>query len=128
MARNKPLDTKAILKVNKRVIRYVKRILPKKMFKEFKDNTPISSPVIGQNVPGNAKRNTKLQISSNKFTITGDYKYSGILDYGGFPNPPKKGTGKTTGGYSTQATKGMSEPTLIYGNKILAEYIRRVNR
>lgn len=128
MARNKPLDTKAILKVNKRVIRYVKRILPKKMFKEFKDNTPISSPVIGQNVPGNAKRNTKLQISSNKFTITGDYPYSGILDYGGFPNPPKKGTGKTTGGYSTQATKGMSEPTLIYGNKILAEYIRRVNR
>jgi len=128
MARNKPLDTKAILKVNKRVIRYVKRILPKKMFKEFKDNTPISSPVAGQNVPGNAKRNTKLQISSNKFTITGDYPYSGILDYGGFPNPPKKGTGKTTGGYSTQATKGMSEPTLIYGNKILAEYIRRVNR
>ena len=36
-------------------------------------------------------------------------------------NPPKEGTGRTSGGYSTQSPKGMIEPTLDYGNKIFAK-------
>lgn len=30
-----------------------------------------------------------------------------VLEYGLYPNPPKKGTGKTINGYSTQAVGGM---------------------
>jgi hypothetical protein len=29
------------------------------------------------------------------------------LEYGGYPNPPKSGSGKTAGGYSIQAPAGM---------------------
>jgi hypothetical protein len=123
MASRKPLDQKAFTKVNKKVLRFVKKTLPKKMLQEFIKNTP-------RGETGNASRrsNNSLKIRSNKFTITGNYPYSGVLDRGLFPNPPKEGTGKTTNGYSTQATSGMIDPTLKYGNKILAEYIKRVNR
>lgn len=34
------------------------------------------------------------------------------LEHGGYPDPPKKGTGKTTGGFSTQAPRGMMRITL----------------
>jgi hypothetical protein len=33
--------------------------------------------------------------------------YAPVLEYGGYPNPPKKGKGKTIGGFSTQAPAGM---------------------
>ena len=33
--------------------------------------------------------------------------YIRVLEYGEFPNPPKGGTGKTVGGFSTQAPSGM---------------------
>lgn len=117
----KPLNSTKFIKLNNKLMRFVKNTLPKKMLNEFKKNTPIGET-------GKAKRSTILNIDANKFTITGKYPYSGVLDYGGFPNPPKQGTGKTIGGYSTQAPKGMSEPTLEYGNKILRNYIRRNNR
>ena len=33
--------------------------------------------------------------------------YAATVEYGMYPNPPKKGTGKTINGYSTQAPSGM---------------------
>ena len=120
MATRQPLGAKRFIKVNRKVKNFIKRTLPKKMLREFIKNTPSGKT-------GRAKRSTNLQIEANKFTITGKYPYSGVLDYGGYPNPPKEGTGKTFGGYSTQAPDGMSEPTLEYGNKILRNYIRRNN-
>ena len=33
--------------------------------------------------------------------------YIRLLEYGGYPNPPKKPTGRTTGGFSSQAPAGM---------------------
>ena len=62
-------------------------------FKKFVDVTPIKT--------GNAKRSTKLQNNS----INADYNYAQVLD---------KGRHMTSRGMrgSTQAPKGMSEPTL----------------
>ena len=80
----------------KKLQRYVANRLPKETLKEFKENTPRDK--------GNARRNTKLiKRTTRGFTIKGDYPYSGVIDRGEYPNPPKQGTGKTRGGYSTQA-------------------------
>jgi len=44
---------------------------------------------------------------NNSLFFTNSLPYIGTLEYGGFPNPPKVGTGKTINGYSTQAPSGM---------------------
>lgn len=104
-------------KVNKKVLRFVNNRLPKLVLDEFKDNTPVDS--------GNGRRNTKLKNTRKGFDVVGDYKYSGVLDNGEFPNPPKQGTGKTRGGYSTQAPKGITEPTIKYTEKTVTNFLRR---
>lgn len=115
------------LKVNDRIYkkrirklkRYIRNKLPKESLKEFKENTPRDK--------GNARSKTKLKrVSSRGFTIQGDYEYSGVLDRGLFPNPPKEGTGKTKGGYSTQAPKGMVDPTTDFIEKEIRDFIRRI--
>lgn len=50
-------------------------------------------------------------ISETMF-LTNLMPYIGKLEDGGYPNPPKKGTGKTVGGFSTQAPEGMVRVTL----------------
>ena len=80
----------------------------------YKENTPKDG--------GNARRNTK-RVGR---TIIGDYPYAGVLDDGLYPNPPVNGTGKTTNGYSTQATKGMSEPTIAELTKQFNRFVKRV--
>lgn len=39
--------------------------------------------------------------------ITNALPYAAVLEYGGYPNPPKNPTGKTSGGFSIQAPNGM---------------------
>lgn len=39
--------------------------------------------------------------------ITNALPYAAVLEYGGYPNPPKHPTGKTENGYSIQAPNGM---------------------
>jgi hypothetical protein len=97
--------------------KFVKRHLPRKALKEFKKQTPIDG--------GYARRNTKLSVNSKGFKITGDYPYSGVIDRGLYPNPPKEGTGKTKDGYSTQAPKGMVEPTLDFVDDSVRDFVRR---
>ena len=104
-------------KINK-LIKYTEDTLPKKLLKEFKRLTPIDS--------GNARRKTKLQKKKDKNIIDANYPYARVLDEGMFPNPPKKGTGKTHKGYSTQALDGMSSPTIEKGQDLLDKYIRKI--
>ena len=87
----------------------------KQMVDEYKKNTPVAG--------GNARRNTKRVGNS----VVGDYAYAGVLDDGLFPNPPKAGTGKTQGGYSTQAKRGMATPTLEYVAEQLQAFVKRSN-
>jgi hypothetical protein len=44
--------------------------------------------------------------------IVNNLPYINVLEYGLFPNPPKAGTGKTVGGFSTQAPAGMVRVTV----------------
>jgi hypothetical protein len=76
--------------------------LAKVAFDEFKKNTPVKT--------GNARRSTTL--SGNE--ILADYPYAGVLDQGrGFRDGQMRG--------STQAPRGMTEPTL----KFLLDYIKK---
>ncbi len=111
------VNEKKFRKVNKKILSFVNNRLPKMVLKEFKDNTPRDK--------GNARSNTKLKKTMKGFDVIGDYNYSGVLDNGEYPNPPKAGTGKTRNGYSTQAPKGMSEPTIDYTEKTVTRYIKR---
>ena len=43
----------------------------------------------------------------NPFWIVNNLIYAPVIEYGLYPNPPKKGKGKTINGYSTQAPAGM---------------------
>lgn len=103
----------------KRLDRYINNTLPKETLAEYKANTPKDS--------GSARRNTKLSTSGNKKVIKGDYKYASVLDTGLFPNPPKKGAGKTSGGYSTQAPRGMSTPTIEYIEEQIEEIANKAS-
>jgi hypothetical protein len=105
----------------KRLKRFVKNTLPKMALKEFKKQTPRDG--------GNARRNTTLSRVRNGFRIKGNYDYSGVIDRGEYPNPPIEGTGKTRGGYSTQAPKGMVQPTIKFLDKAVKDFVKnKVNR
>ena len=107
-------------RVNRKFIKYLKRELPDKTLKEFKQNTPIDQ--------GNARRNTKKSKISKGFKITADYPYSGVIEEGQYPNPPKVPTGRTVGGFSTQAPKGITEPTIDWLQSEIREKLRKLNR
>lgn len=40
------------------------------------------------------------------FQVASSAPHAKVIEYGLYPNPPKKGTGKTVDGFSTQAPKG----------------------
>lgn len=69
--------------------------LPKEAYQKFRDITPIAT--------GNARNKTRLQ--GNK--IVGEYPYASVLDKG------RHMTNRGARG-STQAPKGMTQPTLQY--------------
>lgn len=102
----------------KKLKRYAKTRLPREALKFFKSATPIEG--------GNARRSTKLSKRSNGFTITGNYDYSGVIDRGEYPKNPLSGTGKTFNGYSTQAPKGMTEPTGRFIDNEVRKFIKRI--
>ena len=127
------VSDKAFRKDLKKVRKYLDRRFPKEVLGDFKKNTPkdiCRAPAgalqISPKDTGNARRKTKLRTIFNGKMIVADYPYSKVLDKGEFPNPPKQGTGKTTNGYSTQAPKGMVEPTLDQAEDRLDRFLRRL--
>lgn len=102
---------------NKRIIRYLRKELPDITLEEFRDNTPIDG--------GNARSKTKLKTRNKGFQVIGDYPYGGVINEGGYPNPPIEGTGKTRGGFSTQAPKGITKPTIDFVDKEVKRFIRK---
>lgn len=122
------LRSRRFTKVTKNAERYIKNNLPTDTLKEFKKNTPKGGPPPAGYTGGNAKRNTIKKRTAGGFEIIGQYKYSGVLDEGKYPNPPKKGTGKTRNGYSTQAPKGMVKPTREWLIKTLKRKIKGFSR
>ena len=58
--------------------------------------------------------------------ISNNLPYITKLEYGGYPNPPKKGSGKTRNGYSKQAPQGMVGVTLANNENIFESAVRSV--
>lgn len=58
--------------------------------------------------------------------ISNNLPYITKLEYGGYPNPPKKGNGKTVNGYSRQAPEGMVGVTLANNENIFNSALRSV--
>jgi len=100
---------KASVKVSKRDLIKLQKEINKAIdtsteetFKFFKQKTPVKG--------GNARRNTKYKEKSNKTTIIGDYPYSGRLDEG----------------YSKQAPRGMTKPSLKELEKVITKQFRKI--
>ena len=60
--------------------------------------------------------------------ISNNLSYITTLEYGGFPNPPKKDGGKTANGYSKQAPEGMVGVTLANNENIFNAAVRSVKK
>jgi len=100
---------KASVKISKRDMRKLQKEIDKAIdvsveetYDFFKSTTPIDK--------GNARRNTKYRQKSTKRIIKGDYPYAGRLD----------------DGYSKQAPKGMTKPSLKEMEKQLTKEFRRI--
>lgn len=57
--------------------------------------------------------------------LVNNLPYIGVLEYGGYPNPPKGGNGKTSGGYSRQAPSGMVRVTVAEVSQRVREGIAK---
>jgi hypothetical protein len=116
------LNAKAFKRDMKKLQKYINGKFAQEVLDDYKDVTPEDSGYGKNNTKKRVKRNVSVSIYA-----TGKYKdYINVLDDGLFPNPPKAGTGKTRGGYSTQAPKGMSDPTVKKAEKNLNKFIGRL--
>lgn len=71
---------------------------------------------------GQAEANKALGIPAGGVVfLSNGLPYARVLEYGLYPNPPKKGTGKTAGGFSRQAPAGMVRTTAAEFD----DYVRR---
>lgn len=60
--------------------------------------------------------------------ISNNLDYITKLEYGGFPNPPKGGDGKTVNGFSKQAPNGMVGVTLANNENIFDAAVRSAKK
>ena len=58
------------------------------------------------------------------YFITNNLPYITKLEDGGYPNPPKKPTGKTVNGYSRQAPNGMVAVTIAEVDNLFSAAVR----
>jgi len=80
----------------------------------------IGAPVAGfttsEDKSGQSAINAGVAVASDNigesFYIVNNLPYIRKLEYGGYPNPPKSNTGKTIGGFSSQAPQGMVRVTV----------------
>jgi hypothetical protein len=73
---------------------------------------------VGDSVdPGGAATLARMRTSVSGWPVggvmylTNSLPYAMTIEYGGYPNPPKNPTGKTIGGFSTQAPAGVVRVT-----------------
>ncbi len=65
----------------------------------------------------------KLKLGK-KIYLSNNLPYIAKLEYGGFPNPPKGGAGKTVNGFSKQAPKGMVRVSIQNLTKIFKKIVK----
>jgi len=62
----------------------------------------------------------------HRIYLTNSVPYIELLEYGGYPNPPKRGKGKTIGGYSRQAPQGMVRITAVELAPVAEEIAQKI--
>lgn len=95
------------------------RLITYDLFRRVLEKTPVDEgtlrrswvPSIGAPATGTGGENplqyAMLVNAGDVVFLTNNQPYAVVVEYGGYPNPPKGGAGKTIGGYSTQAPAGM---------------------
>tara|TARA_R110001606_G_scaffold132904_2_gene268902 strand:- start:2352 stop:2735 length:384 start_codon:yes stop_codon:yes gene_type:complete len=116
------IDDKAFKKQLNNIVKYTEDTMVDKMVEVYRENTPQGGPPPAGTKGGNARQNTKRKGNS----VVAKYPYAGVLDDGLFPRSPRAGYGKTSGGYSTQAPKGMAEPTIKQIQKLFNKYVKKI--
>lgn len=58
--------------------------------------------------------------------LSNGVQYGHVIEFGGYPNPPKGGRGRTIGGFSTQAPRGVVGLTALEWEQIVAGAVKRV--
>ena len=71
-------------------------------------------------------KNMAGNLDDESIFISNNLPYITTLEYGGYPNPPKKDGGKTVNGYSKQAPEGMVGVTLANNEAIFNAAVRRI--
>ena len=114
-----------MLKIDKNDFKKIESLIEKGVTRAFSDSGNFFIKTTPKD-KGKARRRTKVYNTKNRKIIDADYEYAQVLDKGLFPNPPKKGTGKTINGYSKQAPRGMSEPTIDAYPKLLENRLKNL--
>ena len=79
----------------------------------------------------NASRGLEQAVKAGNFEPGGvvyfanSLPYARVVEHGEYPNPPKKGKGKTAGGFSKRAPQGMVRITAIEFNDYVAKAIAK---
>lgn len=74
----------------------------------------------------NGIENLPAHPAGGRYFISNSLPYIAKLEFGGYPNPPKKGAGKTIGGFSTQAPQGMFAISAIEWPELVYDIARKV--
>ena len=114
-----------MFQVNKNDFAKIEQLIKKGITRGFGDAGKLFINITPKD-SGNAKRRTTVYNTDTRKIIDANYDYAGVLDRGQFPNPPKKGTGKTINGFSTQAPKGMSQPTTDAMPKLIENRLKNL--
>ena len=84
---------------------------------------PNTADKTGQKAKQRAAEMIESSAFGDVFFLTNNKKWIRVLEYGLYPNPPKSGTGKTSGGYSKLAPQGMVRVTLLEFERIIGRQI-----
>ena len=104
----------------------------------FRNNWYVSGDIPSSEVSPNAKGGTDAGAIAKMttdvlslpdftaITFTNNLPYSEVIEYGGYPNPPKSRTGNTVGGYSKQAPQGVVRVNAVRFQNLIEEEARNV--
>lgn len=78
---------------------------------EIRDEAAIRTPV-DQGTLKEAWTMERAKVLGDSSHVRNGLPYAPVVEFGGYPNPPKGGEGKTSGGFSKQAPQGMLRPAV----------------
>lgn len=66
------------------------------------------------------------QLVEGSVFLANNLPYAAVVEFGQFPDPPKKGAGLTSGGFSNKAPEGMLRRNVARFQTIFADEVRRL--